>query len=135
MAHLEGNGVVVLAGINFLGNAAVGAIGSDDRVHLDGLGLADLAALLVAVEVHGVLALWPILQAISHTSTYGCSAARCSHPLAALASLQAHTLISPAAALRESDKVTMLLTLGTRIVRGPTGAMVDTNATNAKYAT
>lgn len=43
-AHLEGNGVVVLAGVNVLGHAAVGAVGTDHQVHLKGGGGAHLVA-------------------------------------------------------------------------------------------
>lgn len=48
--------------VNLLGHTAVGAVSADDGVDLDGVGLADLAALCIAVEVHGVLALRAVLQ-------------------------------------------------------------------------
>ena len=38
-AFLECNGNVVIAGIHRLGNTAVGPIGADDQIHLQGLGL------------------------------------------------------------------------------------------------
>jgi hypothetical protein len=40
--HLEGDGVVILAGVNLARNAAVGAVGADDHVHLELLWRADL---------------------------------------------------------------------------------------------
>ena len=53
--------------INLLGDTAVGAISADDSINLDRVRLADLAALLIAVEVDCVLALRAILQAFAHS--------------------------------------------------------------------
>ena len=53
--------------INLLGNTAVSAISANDSINLDGVRLADLAALLVAVEVNCVPALRALLQALVHS--------------------------------------------------------------------
>jgi hypothetical protein len=52
-ALLEGDGVVILARINLLGDAAVGTVSTDDQVHLKCGGGADLGALSVAIVVDG----------------------------------------------------------------------------------
>ena len=52
-ALLEGDGVVVLAGVDVLGDAGVGTVGTDDDVHLHRLGLANLGVHLVVVVVDG----------------------------------------------------------------------------------
>lgn len=54
-----------LTGVDLLGDAAVGAVSANDHIHLDGVGLAHLAALSIAVEVHGVLALRAVLHPTS----------------------------------------------------------------------
>ena len=70
--HLEGNGVVILAGVDLLGDTAVGAICTHHCVHLDGLRLAHLTALLVAVEVDRVAALGPLLRASNSRASESC---------------------------------------------------------------
>lgn len=52
-ALLEGNGVVVLAGVNLLGNTTVCTVSADHHVNLKGLWGADLAAVSVSVVVDG----------------------------------------------------------------------------------
>lgn len=59
---LEGNCIVIVSSINFLGNPAVCTISTDDQVHLQFLWLSDLcAAILVVIIVKGVCPLMTIL--------------------------------------------------------------------------
>lgn len=45
VAYLESNSVIILAGINCLGNPAVGSIGTDHHIHLQSAGLANFGIL------------------------------------------------------------------------------------------
>ena len=54
--HLEGDGVVVLAGANLLSHAAVGAVSTNDEVHLDLGALAHLCK-FICFAVGGLLLL------------------------------------------------------------------------------
>mmetsp|Transcript_34308 Transcript_34308/g.76133 ORF Transcript_34308/g.76133 Transcript_34308/m.76133 type:complete len:465 (-) Transcript_34308:340-1734(-) len=74
-ALLEGNGVVILAGINVLGDTAVGTVSTNHNVNLHSLGHADLAALsiVIVVDLDGALAVLRGLQlhhqAVHHLSS------------------------------------------------------------------
>ena len=64
--NLEGNGVIVVASVNLLGNPTVGAISSDDDINLQGGRCSYFAgAVFVVVVVQSVCAIVTILHKFS----------------------------------------------------------------------